>query len=196
MTDKIGSLAADENPEGVPELSNLAATHLARFAELAPMRGLNDPSLPEELRDFIVAREVRQPVTTPSLTPGFGIGAIRDQDFSIAFAVCPPNQGPALHMHRRTVETFICIKGRFKLTWGPNGEHSAFLDALDTFVVPNGVDRGFCNVSDEKGIIMVLITGGIHDRADLSFPESTKQGVRKFGQQYVDRIRELGLDFG
>ena len=125
----------------------------------------------------------------------FGQAPIRDQDFSITWAVCPPGTGPGLHAHHKTTETFTCFKGRFEFRWGDAGEDSIELGPLDTFAVPPGVCRSFRNISDEEGILQVLITGGVHDMQDIAFPPQVATELDSVQPGLSDFFSSTGLSF-
>jgi quercetin dioxygenase-like cupin family protein len=114
---------------------------------------------------------------------------------TMAYAVCPPGNGPSLHAHQQTYETFTVIKGRFEVTWNDNGENRIELDALDTISVPPGVCRAFRNISDEEGILQVLISGGVHDMKDIDFPESVADRLAPFGDGVRRQFEERGFTF-
>ena len=56
------------------------------------------------------------------------------------------------------------------------------LGLLDTISVPPGVCRAFRNISDEEGILQVVISGGVHDMSDIDFPEAIGDRLGEFGQ--------------
>jgi quercetin dioxygenase-like cupin family protein len=88
---------------------------------------------------------------------------------TMTLAVCPPGQGPGLHSHRKTYETFTVMKGRFEVRWNDDGSGSAILELYDTISFPPGVCRSFRNIGDDEGILQVIITGGVHDMSDIDF---------------------------
>lgn len=171
------------------------AQHIARFDALQPMAAMSDPDLPLEARDLILSRKLI-PVVSPKggKTP-FGAAGIRDRDFSITYAVCPPGTGPGLHAHHRTIETFTVIRGRFRFAWGDAGEHAVELGPLDVLSVPPGVCRGFTNISDEEGVLQVLITGGIHDMNDIAFPPAMERDLAAISPTALAKFKDMGLTF-
>jgi mannose-6-phosphate isomerase-like protein (cupin superfamily) len=184
----------DEDP--MEQLSALAETHVARFATLQPMESMRTHDLPLDVRDKIWSRKLLPAVSPRGLATPFGAAPVRDQDFSITFAVCPPGTGPSLHTHHRTTETFTCLRGRFEFRWGDRGEHATILEPFDLFAVPPLVARAFRNISDEEGVLQVLITGGIHDMQDIAFPAQTAAEIRDVGPGYVETFETMGLRFG
>jgi hypothetical protein len=57
------------------------------------------------------------------------------------------------------------------------------------------VFRSFKNVGDVEGIVQVIITGGIHDMNDISFPRSTAEQLRVKGSSYLEYFKNLGFEF-
>ena len=144
---------------------------------------------------MIWSRKLLPVASTKNPDSPFATAPIRDQDFSITWAICPPGTGPGLHSHHKTTETFTCMKGRFEFRWGNNGEDSLTLGRLDTFPVPPGVCRSSRNISDEEGILQVLITGGIHDMQDIAFPPVVADELDEVQSGLADFFRSTGLTF-
>ena len=46
-----------------------------------------------------------------------------DEGFQMSYVTAEPGNGPMLHNHD-TNETFVAIKGRWRVIWGANEEHS------------------------------------------------------------------------
>ena len=97
---------------------------VARFEELVTWDVQRNPDVPLDVLDLLYARELCMAVAPAGLTGPFANTApIKDADFSMTWAKCPPRQGPGLHSHDQTTETFTCIRGRFRIYWGDDGEH-------------------------------------------------------------------------
>ena len=146
------------------------AARLSRFAQLKPLPIQDDPNVPLEANDIVYARKLLSVISLESATdtpinsaaPIVGAGAM-----TMTMAVCPPGQGPSLHTHHKTFETFTVLKGRFECTWNDDGEHSVILEEFDTLSVPPKVCRAFRNVSDEEAVLQVLITGDVYNMTDI-----------------------------
>lgn len=111
---------------------------------------------------------------------------------------CEPGHGPALHAHTRTLETFICLTGRYELIWGDRGENSIILDPFDMFAAPIGIFRRFRNISDDKRAkLMVLIQGGIDDAFnDVYFDTTVGDEIeRRWGSVVRTNFKNLGITF-
>lgn len=171
---------------------------VARFADLAPLPLAESLDMPQEAKDVIYARKILsviglgEDIVTPvnKGAPIQGAGGM-----TMAYAVCPPGNGPSLHSHRQTYETFTVLKGRFEITWNDDGDNRLELGLFDTISVPPGVCRAFRNISDEEGILQVLITGGVHDMTDIDFPPAIGDKLATFGEGVVGQFAERGLTF-
>src|SRR5271170_5388666 len=104
----------------------LMKTRIARFSDLKSLPIQNDPTIPQEALDIIYSRKLLPVVgleagteTAVSVaTPIVGAAGI-----TITLAICPPGQGPGLHAHKVTYETFTVLQGRFEFSWGEEGQH-------------------------------------------------------------------------
>lgn len=171
---------------------------VSRLANLQPLPLADSLDMSQEAKDIIYARTIlsviglgedaETPISKGAPIDGAG-GMV------MAYAVCPPGNGPSLHSHQQTYETFTVIKGRFEITWNDNGENRIELDHLDTISVPPGVCRAFRNISDEEGILQVLITGGLHDMDDIDFPESIADKLEAFGDGVLQQFEDRGFTF-
>ena len=100
-----------------------------------------------------------------------------------------------MHAHRQTYETFTVLRGRFEVFWNDDGSERLELDEFDTISLPPGVCRGFRNISDEDGILQVVISGGVHDMNDIDFPKATAEQLAAFGDDVVAQFEARGMTF-
>lgn len=116
---------------------------------------------------------------------------------SVIIARCPPGDKPLLHAHHYTVESFMCLTGRFRIRWGSQADQHIDLEPHDMIAVPPGVDRQFENISDEEALLLVIITGkGDEDFADISMPPGETEFMRdRFGQSVIDGYNKIGVAF-
>ena len=116
---------------------------------------------------------------------------------SMIIAKCPPGDKPLLHAHHYTVETFMCLTGRFRIRWGSKADNEIDLEPHDMIAVPPGVDRQFENVSDDEALLLVIITGTAdEDFADISMPPVETAMMReRFGQSVIDGYNRIGVAF-
>ena len=171
-------------------------SRIARFHDLKPIAAMQNDKVPLAARDYIYARKLLPVISSKGGEGPFGPAPIAEADgYSMTMAVCPPNQGPGLHAHHRTHETFTCLKGTFKIQWGDDGEHELVLNLFDTISVPPGVCRCFTNIGEEEGILQVLVTGGVHDMQDIAFPPSVADKIDQTGPGVLAEIEKTGLAF-
>jgi quercetin dioxygenase-like cupin family protein len=113
----------------------------------------------------------------------------------MTYAVCPPGQGPELHTHHETWETFTVMKGRFRFSWGECGEESVELDPFDVLSIPPGVCRAFRNICDEEAVVQVVVSGGVHDMNDIDWPSTVTRRVAEACGGNVEPFRGIGMVF-
>ena len=148
------------------------AQRVSRFKDLKPLPTQADDAIPLAAKDVVYARKLLSVIGLPdsSATPISSGAPIKGAaGMTMTLAVCPPGQGPELHSHLNTYETFTVLRGRFEVRWNDDGGERLVLEELDTISVPPGVCRAFRNVGDAEGILQVLITGGVHDMTDIDF---------------------------
>lgn len=170
---------------------------VARFAELTPMEAQRTSSVPQEVADLIWSRKLMPVISLKEGETPFGRRAPIEgaAGITLTYAVCPPGTGPSLHRHFATYETFTVLKGRFQFRLGETGARAVELGPLDVLSVAPGEHRAFCNVSDEEGIVQVIISGGVHDMNDIDFPKATADEIRAHGEAYLDYFKKTGLKF-
>jgi quercetin dioxygenase-like cupin family protein len=170
---------------------------IARFRSLKPLP-IQNPSIPEKARDVIYSRKLLSVIGLEqnAQTPINAQAPIRGAaGMTVTLAVCPPGQGPGLHSHRQTYETFTVMKGRFEVSWNDDGSGRAVLDLFDTVSFPPGVCRAFRNIGDDEGILQVIITGGVHDMTDIAFSERAKQEIEAVRPGLAAEFEKAGFTF-
>ncbi len=175
----------------------------ARFKDLVPSKkSFNEQSvgIPGEAYELIAAQSVYSVMAPEGNTRKAAKPAVVGvPGLEVAIAVCPPGQGPALHDHQRTVETFMCLSGRYEIIWGNNGEESIILEPFDLISIPPGVYRRFRNASDDHDAkLLVLVQGSIKDTfGDVAFDPKIAQEVdRRWGPEVVKNFKNIGITFG
>lgn len=107
-------------------------------------------------------------------------------------SIMPPGQGPCLHSHDATYETFFVLEGKIEFRVGPNGEEKIVLEKWDTFSCPPKVYRGFKNVGDTDAVLLTTITGPADARDDVGVPPSVGEEVQsRFGNKVLDAFKKL-----
>jgi quercetin dioxygenase-like cupin family protein len=170
---------------------------MARFRALKPLPIQNE-SIPEKARDVVYSRKLLSVIglEEDAQTPISSGAPIRGAaGMTMTLAVCPPGQGPGLHSHRQTYETFTVLKGRFEVSWNDDGDERAVLEEFDTVSFPPGVCRAFRNVGEREGILQVIITGGVHDMNDIAFTEKAKREIDAVRPGLSAEFEKAGFTF-
>jgi quercetin dioxygenase-like cupin family protein len=168
---------------------------IARFDRLKPLP-IQNASMPEKARDVVYSRKLLSVIGLETSTPINAEAPIRGAaGMTITLAVCPPGQGPGLHAHRRTYETFTVLAGEFEVTWNDDGGESATLRLFDTISFPPGVCRAFRNIGKAEGILQVVITGGVHDMTDIAFSPKARQEIEAVQPGLAAEFEKVGFTF-
>ena len=169
---------------------------IARFRDLKPLP-IQQGDIPQAARDVIYSRKLLSVIGLETeKTPINADAPIRGAaGLTMTLAVCPPGQGPGLHNHVQTYETFTVLKGRFEITWGERGEERVVLETFDTISIPPGICRAFRNIGEDEGILQVLITGGVHDMADIAFTEDARRRIEAVGRGLAKQFEKVGFRF-
>ena len=174
---------------------------VARFKSLKPQSSAYDSEggIPQEVYETMTARTLYLLMSPENQGgPMAQAPAVVTQDkMSVIIAECPPGDGPLLHAHQFTRETFFCLDGRFKIQWGDEGESELFLDPYDMIAVPPGVVRRFENVSDQTAHLLVWINGDSEEEFnDIDHPQvEADRLAAEFGDDVLDKLRGIGVTF-
>ncbi|NKB49078.1 MAG: cupin domain-containing protein [Alphaproteobacteria bacterium] len=172
--------------------------YIARYDELTPNKARTAGNIPPEAREMMTARETKTVIAYEGAkdTP-WGDGPIPGPpSFAVVIAECEPGNGPGLHVHQNTTETFTCIRGRFRIEWGDEGQYATELNLFDTISVPPGVMRRFHNISDESGLLHVTLQGGEQGLRDVEYPASMVDELEsRFGAEVVQELEDVGYSF-
>jgi len=168
---------------------------ISRFKRLKPL-AIQNESIPEKARDVVYAHKLLSVIGLEEKTPiNAGAPIIGAAGMTMTLAVCPPGQGPGLHNHVQTYETFTVLKGRFEVSWNDDGSGKAVLEPFDTISLPPGVCRAFRNVGAEEGILQVIITGGVHDMSDIAFTPKARQDIEAVQHGLTAEFEKAGFSF-
>ncbi|MCG7852117.1 MAG: cupin domain-containing protein [Methanosarcinaceae archaeon] len=171
---------------------------VARFADLKPLPVMQDASIPQHALDIIYSRKLLPVIGLEGgeETPISAQAPIRGPPgITMTHAVAAPGQGPDLHAHKQTYETFTVLQGRFEIRWGDSPDKVVELSAFDTISVPPGVYRAFRNIGDEEGILQVIISGGINDMNDIHMPRRVAKELKAASPELFERVRGGGVTF-
>lgn len=155
-----------ERPATQYELEIRECTHeemlkrVARYGELkCPPNRYPDSVLPgHQRKNYLVVGQGLQVQGAQDPMSAIPIA----EGFQLAYATMKPGNGPKLHNHD-TNETFVAVKGTWRIVWGLDGSHSVDLRPLDVCSVPPFVPRAFSCLSaepgEEEGLIMAVLAG-------------------------------------
>ncbi len=171
---------------------------VSRFGQLKPLPVQASNQVPQAARDVVYARQLLSVIglegtgKTPinAAAPIIGAGGM-----TMTIARCPAGQGPGLHNHKDTFETFTVLEGRFEVCWNDQGQNRLELERFDTISIPPGVYRSFRNIGDTDGMLQVLITGGVHDMNDIAFSHQAAQQIDAASPDARGVVEELGFRF-
>ncbi|MBN42838.1 MAG: hypothetical protein CL573_05045 [Alphaproteobacteria bacterium] len=174
------------------------ARHIARFDEQESQSAhyASDAGIPREAYEIMAAKTLYL-MMAPETQGGPMAqkpGISGSPGTSIILARCPPGDKPLLHAHHFTVESFMCLTGRFRIRWGTTGEQQIDLNPHDMIAVPPGVDRQFENITNDEALLLVIISGtSDEDFSDISMPPSETEFMRaKFGQPVLNAYTKIG----
>jgi uncharacterized RmlC-like cupin family protein len=177
-------------------------SRIARFKDLAPtkQRHAEQKGIPPEALEMITAKTTRN-IMSPGALPGQlsptppVIGGDAGV-FRLGIVTCPPGNGPGLHVHYKTHETFMALTGRWAIQWGDKGEETTIIEPFDLIAVPPKVTRRFVNVSDADAHLLVIIQGKAEEFDDVDrVPETAAAIARKHGPDMVRKLEALGWKF-
>lgn len=172
----------DIGPDGLDD-------HIARFSEMKPKKGNYESlGIPIEAYEMLTAKSLYTLLAPAGASGSHQFAPAKGPEgLSLTIAECPPGDGPMLHAHMETHEIFFCLKGRFEVSWGDEGQYATVLEPHDLVNVPLGVTRAFRNVSDETGLLFVIILGG--NQNDVAYAKSVgDQVAERFGSEVRDAI--------
>ena len=174
-----------------------ADSRVARFDKLDVIEAQKGLPMNQDAADIIFSRELRPVVGSAEGKSALGSGAPVQGagGITITLAICPPGTGPSLHTHRDTWETFTVLEGSFEFRLNDDAGLMRRLERFDTISVPPRVSRAFRCVGDRKGVLQVLISGGVHDKNDIAFPRATAEALAAADDRAMPHLRSLGFKF-
>lgn len=180
------------------EIRNLSKEELdsriGRFGELQPMSTAKDLAWAgQDAVDIIFARKIMPVILDDGKNPFGNIAPIFGAANTTMFiSIMPPGQGPCLHSHNDTYETFVVLDGTIEYFTGDPIEHRVTLNKWDFFSCPPGVYRGFRNVGDTDAVQLTVITGNEGSRDDVSMPDSVAQQiVGEHGEKVLTAFKDV-----
>ncbi len=169
-------------------------SRVGRFDKLEAMTTAGDLGwVGQQAMDVFFARKLMPVILDDTKNP-FGSAApiFGAAGTTMFISIMPPGQGPCLHSHNSTFETFMVLEGSIEYYVGEPIEHRVTLNKWDTFSCPPGVYRGFRNVGESDAVQLTVITGLSENSDDVSMPDSIAVEVgRDHGEKVVDAFRSV-----
>lgn len=102
----------------------------------------------------------------------------------------PPGQGIGLHVHFRSREAFLCLRGRVKFRFNDHGAEHAVLGPWDMISVPLGVYRSFECEGDEPALLLAIVTDEKEGEPEDVFaaPEERERFAARFGGDILEKL--------
>lgn len=175
---------------------------IARFRDLVSTkaRHAEGKGIPAEVLEMITAKTTYN-VMSPTdlggqLSPNPPVVGGDSGVFRLGIVTCPPGNGPGLHVHWRTHETFMALTGKWEIIWGDKGEEKTVIEPFDLIAVPPQVTRTFVNISDQDAHLLVIIQGQKGEFDDVGrVPETAQKIVDRFGPEMLDKLHHAGWQF-
>ena len=177
-------------------------SRIARFKDLKSTKSQHGANIgvPVEVLEMITAK-----TTYNIMSPGKLGGQLSPNPpvlggdagvFRLGMVTCPPGNGPGLHVHWKTHETFMALTGKWEIQWGDEGQEKTVIEPYDLIAVPPEVTRTFKNVSDADAHLLVVIQGKPEEFDDVGrAPITARRIAEKYGQGMVDKLMALGWQF-
>jgi quercetin dioxygenase-like cupin family protein len=167
---------------------------VARYDKLQPMSTAKDLEwVPQEAKDVVYARKI-MPIILDNTKNPFGDAApiFGAAGTTMFISIMPPGQGPCLHSHNGTFETFMVLEGTIQYEIGDPVEHRITLNKWDVFSCPPRMYRGFRNVGTTDAVQLTVITGVEEGRDDVSMPNSIAERIQSgYGEKVIAAMRGL-----
>lgn len=181
----------------IPFTPDQMESRIARFDQLKPQKGeYEKQGIPIAAFEMLAAKTIYMLMSPPG---GKGMTAAAPvagtPGLAVSIVKCPPGNGPMLHAHMRTHETFMALTGRWEVRWGDAAEHETMLEPYDLIAVPPGTGRQFVNRSDADALLLVLVQG---DEAlnDIYYaPAVGHQIAERFGPEAKSAFERIGFSF-
>lgn len=170
------------------------ASRVGRYEALKPMSTAKELSWAgQEAMDIFFARTIMPVVLDDTKNPfGNASPIVGAAGMTMFISIMPPGQGPCLHSHNSTFETFMVLEGEIEYEVGEPVTHRVRLGKWDVFSCPPRCYRGFRNVGTGNAVQLTVITGLGEGRDDVSVPDSIAQQVmREHGEKVAQAFRGL-----
>lgn len=181
----------------IPFTPDQMEARIARFAKLQPQKGEYEKrGIPRAAFEMIAAKTIYM-LMAPAGDEGMTAAApvTGTPGLAVSIVKCPPGNGPLLHAHMHTHETFMALTGRWEVRWGDEAESHTMLEPYDLIAVPPGAGRQFINRADEEALLLVLIQGE-EALNDIYYSPAVGQKISdRFGPEAKAAFENIGFSF-
>jgi uncharacterized RmlC-like cupin family protein len=171
--------------------------HIARFQQLVSQwDAYAELGFPKEVFQLVSANVLYNVMSPAGGTGATAAPAITGAPgLAVGIMSCPPGDGPMLHAHMETNESFMPLTGTWAVSWGDNGEFTTELHQFDLIAVPVGAARQLRNVSESDALLLTLVQGS-EQLADIYYaPEVGQEIVARFGVETKAKLEKIGYSF-
>lgn len=150
-----------------------------------------DPSIPAEafalLNPPLYLLLAHAPAEVPAPSRPAIAGA---KGLSVALIELSPGQKAPLHVHLRSREAFVCLRGRVRFRVNEHAAEEVILAPFDMIDVPVGTYRDFQCADDEPALLLGIITDEREDDdGDIVIaPEERARFSARFGAEILDKL--------
>lgn len=175
-------------------------SRIARFAKLKPnvdeyvaVTGVNSEAYRHTAaQDIFYLLGASNPEVAAATAPAIA----GPKGTSVYIVGSPPQDGPSLHAHMRTWETFVVLNGMWEFTAGDHEQLKAKLGPCDMFSCPPGVSRRFRNISDEHANLLVIVQGDAEALDDIAIATDIGEDIeRRWGADARAGLERIGMSF-
>lgn len=168
---------------------------IARYNQLQPTSISQDLSwVPQDAMDVVYARTILPMILEDTKNPFGKTSPVKGAGgLTMYISLLPPGQGPCLHSHNNTFETFMVLEGEIEYEIGDPVAHVVRLGKYDAFSCPPAIHRGFRNVGAGTAIQLTVITGEDDgNRDDVVMPASIAERIeREYGGKVIEAMRGI-----
>ncbi len=175
---------------------------IARFRDLKPTKrnyNMSNVGVPGEAYAKLAADAVYKLMSPPGNKRAAAIPAVSGEPgIEISILDNPPGHGPRMHAHMKTVECFLCLTGRYRVSWGSGGKYHVDLEPYDFIALPKRVFREVTNISDSNALIISIVQGSLKDTFNdiLYDPVLGEKMKAEYGDDVQKNFENIGITFG
>lgn len=177
-----------------PVGSRRPSTKTQRFSALRPLRDRVPVRFAPRIHDILAPRTLFPLVGPVAFGPG-RFALVGPDELVVALVTTPKGTGPALHVHRYSIERFIGLRGEFNVTWGDDGEHSERIGPFDEIVIPTGHFRAF-EAATDNAWLLPIVTGANDETEDIVYPVSVADQMNRVGPRLLSWVAQRRIKIG